>query len=359
MTLLRYAPSIGSVGNESEDDEDGEEEGTRFVVGGGALDPSLNKALVRGVLAAVGALSRRRIAHRDVKPGNVLLTADGRVALADMGLAARWPSPRNGGGEGEEESENGDEDEKNKTARSSVPEPAASPPPPPQCCPLSHRPLPPAGTRWYRAPEALYGGPADSGPGADLWGAGCLLAEALGLSAPLAAGETDLDQVSRVAEALGGAPDAREWPGVAELPDFAALASVTAGCWGRGSDGEEGEEGEEREVEEREAGAAGAGTDGGGDGSSRSRTRRRSSLAARLPDAPASALDLLSTLLAYDPARRGTAESALAHAYFHEPPLPAPRGRVAAAVAAVVEAAERDRARAQQQRRRRQEQQQV
>lgn len=341
MTLLRYAPSIGSVGDEDDEDENEDDgEGTSsFVVGGGALDPSLTKALVRGVLAAVGALSRRRIAHRDVKPGNLLLTADGRVALADLGLAARWPT--NGGGE-EDESENGDE-----TARNGVSEPATPPP----ACPLSHRPLPPAGTRWYRPPEALYGGPADSGPGADLWGAGCLLAEALGLSAPLAAGETDLDQVSRVSEALGGAPDPREWPGVAELPDFAALASMTAGgcCWGRGSDGEEGEE---EEDEEREEEAGGAGID------DRSRNRSRSSLAARLPDAPASALDLLSTLLAYDPTRRGTAQEALAHAYFREPPLPAPRGRVAAAVAAVVEAAERDRARAQQQRRRRQQQQQ-
>ena len=101
VTLLRYAPSVASVGNLDDDDEEGEKSFSfPFVVGGGALDPSLTKALLRGVLAAVGALSRRRIAHRDVKPGNVLLTADGRVALADLGLAARWPTRGEEGREG-------------------------------------------------------------------------------------------------------------------------------------------------------------------------------------------------------------------------------------------------------------------
>ena len=277
----------------------------------------------------MGALSQKRIAHRDVKPGNVLLMADGRVALADLGLAARWPleereKGKDGGG-GEKEVEDG----------------RGEPTPSSSSCPLSHRPLPPAGTRWYRPPEALYGGAADSGPGADLWGAGCVLAEALGLSAPLAAGETDLDQVARVSELMGGPPDPKDWPGVAELPDFAALASVAAGSWSQGA-GEEGEEG----------GTAAVGS------SSRTLPEKENEngykFAAHLPDAPDSALSLLSMLLSYDPSKRGTAEEALAHRYFHEHPLPATRRGVAAAVAAVVGAVERERARAAQQRRRRQ-----
>ena len=312
-----------------------------------------------------------------MKPGNVLLLRDGRVALADLGLAARWPPRRGeeqargggGGGSGATEAGGGG------GGRGGAPAPAPRPRPPP--CPLSHRPPPPAGTRWYRPPEALYGGAADDGPGADLWGAGCVLAEALGLSAPLAAGETDLDQVARVAEALGGAPGAREWPGARDLPDFAALAAVSGGCWGApagegegaGEEWEEGEGAEEEEEEEKEGGGGGGGAAPAAAAGSRrpppssssenenENGKKRDRFAALLPDAPVSALDLLSTLLSYDPARRGTAEGALAHAYFREHPLPASRRRVAAAVAAVIAAAERERAQAQRRRLRQQQQQ--
>ena len=47
-------------------------------------------------------LSRRvGFAHRDLKPHNVLLTADGRAKLCDMGIAARAVPPAGGGGCGD------------------------------------------------------------------------------------------------------------------------------------------------------------------------------------------------------------------------------------------------------------------
>ena len=45
---------------------------------------------------ALAYLSERGIMHRDLKPGNVLIGDDGRVKLADLGLARRRRSALRG-----------------------------------------------------------------------------------------------------------------------------------------------------------------------------------------------------------------------------------------------------------------------
>lgn len=56
-------------------------------VGKRPMDPFEAARRFAGVADALGLAHRRRILHRDVKPGNILVAADGTLALTDFGLA--------------------------------------------------------------------------------------------------------------------------------------------------------------------------------------------------------------------------------------------------------------------------------
>ena len=132
-------------------------------------------------------------------------------------------------------------------------------------------------TLWYRAPELLLG-LRRYGPAVDTWAVGCILAEFL-RNRPIFPGKTETDTVARVFAELG-APHDGIWPGWSSLPLAGAFAvphqpynhlSITFAAFG------------------------------------------------------ADAVDLLTQLLTYDPAKRCGAAGALAHRFLARNSDPPPK----------------------------------
>jgi cyclin-dependent kinase 7 len=114
------------------------------------------------------------VLHRDIKPNNLLIAADGEVKLADFGLARSFADPGK---------------------------------------PMTNNVI----TRWYRPPELLFGAQSYSSV-VDIWSVGCVFAE-LVLRVPFMAGNTEVEQIAKVCQVLG-TPTEDNWPGVAKLPAY-------------------------------------------------------------------------------------------------------------------------------------------
>lgn len=132
------------------------------------------KSYILMTLKGLEYLHNNWILHRDLKPNNLLLDRNNILKIADFGLARYYGSP------------------------SRI---------------YSHQVV----TRWYRAPELLYGARM-YGPAIDIWAVGCILAE-LFRREPLFPGDSDLDTLDKIVTVLG-APTERDWHGVTELPDY-------------------------------------------------------------------------------------------------------------------------------------------
>ncbi|EEF38066.1 Cell division protein kinase, putative [Ricinus communis] len=125
-------------------------------------------------------------------------------------------------------------------------------------------------TLWYRAPELLLGA-TDYGVGIDLWSAGCLLAEMFA-GRPIMPGRTEVEQLHRIFK-LCGTPSEDYWKKLRLSTTFRPPKSY------------------------------------------------KPSLFEAFGEFPESSLGLLTTLLALDPAYRGSASSALQNDFFYTSPL--------------------------------------
>ncbi|KAL4894396.1 mitogen-activated protein kinase HOG1 [Aspergillus ambiguus] len=130
-------------------------------------------------------------------------------------------------------------------------------------------------TRYYRAPEVMLTWQR-YGPEVDIWSTGCIIAEML-TGQPLLPGTDHIDQFYRIIDLLGSPPD-----DVIEKICTKSAANIV------------------RSLEKREP----------------------QSFVRLFPNAPHAAVDLLEKMLAFDPCKRISAESALSHPFvelYHDP----------------------------------------
>eukprot|EP00252_Welwitschia_mirabilis_P006235 TRINITY_DN1705_c0_g1_i2.p1 TRINITY_DN1705_c0_g1~~TRINITY_DN1705_c0_g1_i2.p1 ORF type:complete len:433 (-),score=92.07 TRINITY_DN1705_c0_g1_i2:379-1677(-) len=146
------------------------------------LSPADIKSYMQMTLKGLSVCHRKWVLHRDMKPNNLLIAADGQLKLGDFGLARLFGSPNRR---------------------------------------FTHQVF----ALWYRAPELLYGS-RHYGPAVDIWAVGCIFAELL-LRRPFLQGVSELDQLGKIFAALG-TPRQSQWPDMNALPDFVEFQFVPA-----------------------------------------------------------------------------------------------------------------------------------
>lgn len=194
-----------------------------------AFSPAHIKSWMLMLLCGIEHCHQRQIIHRDLKPNNLLIASEGTIKIADFGLARNFGYPVE---------------------------------------PMTSQVV----TRWYRAPELLFGARHYTGA-VDMWAAGCIFAELM-LRTPFLPADTDMGQLKVIFQALG-TPSEEEWPGMDSLPDYVPFPRTP-----------------------------------------------KPPFASIFNAAADDALDLLGKMLAFNPASRISARAALSHPYFTNAPRP-------------------------------------
>lgn len=147
------------------------------IPSGKYMDPKLVKSYLFQINEAILFCHQRRVLHRDLKPQNLLITANGVIKVADFGLGRAFGVPVRV---------------------------------------YTHEVV----TLWYRAPEILLGNPRYSCP-IDIWSLGCIFAE-MATKRPLFQGDSEIDQLFHIFRVLK-TPTEQLWPGVSNMPDYKAM----------------------------------------------------------------------------------------------------------------------------------------
>ncbi|CAM9688736.1 unnamed protein product, partial [Chrysoparadoxa australica] len=150
--------------------------------GRGPMPESHCKSFSWMLLQGLEHMHQLGLLHRDIKPSNLLISSEGVLKIADLGLARVYHS-------------------KGQQTR-------------------SYRQGFAPGTRWYRAPELLFGS-RRYGSGVDVWAAGVVIADMIG-NQPTFPGNSEIDQLFKVMGVMGSVNE-DTWPGCTKLPDYGKI----------------------------------------------------------------------------------------------------------------------------------------
>ena len=134
------------------------------------------KAWMAMLCRAVWFCHQNFVLHRDIKPNNLLIAANGEIKLADFGLARSFADPY---------------------------------------AHMTYNTI----TKWYRPPELYYQASYYSGA-VDVWSVGCVFAEIVNRRVFLPAiPDTDINMIGKICEQIG-TPTEDNWPGVSKLKGY-------------------------------------------------------------------------------------------------------------------------------------------
>ncbi|EZG47084.1 cyclin-dependent protein kinase [Gregarina niphandrodes] len=161
------------------------------------LTESQMKSVMQQLLRGIYALHSNWFLHRDLTPGNVFLTQDGLIKVADYGLATTYGGPKR--------------------------------------VPL----LDTVVTLWYRSPELLFNADLYQDK-VDIWSCGCIMGEVLRGGKVLFNGQDEIDQLKKIF-CVTGTPSAFDtknntddkplWPEARALLKFEAFTFKQPTHW--------------------------------------------------------------------------------------------------------------------------------
>ena len=144
--------------------------------------PADIKAWMLMLMRATYFCHANSVLHRDIKPNNLLIAADGAIKLADFGLARSFADPFQ---------------------------------------PMTYNTV----TIWYRPPELFFQAQYYGG-GVDVWSCGCVFAELIARDVLFRAWpENEINMVKLICEKVG-TPTEDNWPGVSKLKGYVTPSEI-------------------------------------------------------------------------------------------------------------------------------------
>lgn len=145
--------------------------------------PADIKAWMLMLMRATWFCHANYVLHRDIKPNNLLIAANGEIKLADFGLARSMPDPGTQ---------------------------------------MTYNTI----TIWYRPPELFFQARMYSGK-VDVWSCGCVFGELISRVVMFPAmPDTEMNMVKLICEKVG-TPMEENWPGVSKLKGYVTPTEIT------------------------------------------------------------------------------------------------------------------------------------